>query len=61
MYKEVQKSSALATCLLYLFALPDLAQKDKAVKTGRPSSDSDCFEPVMFVGWYAAEKLWNSL
>jgi len=61
MYNEVQKSSTLATCPLYLLALPDIAQKDKAVKKGRPSSDSDCFESVMSVGWYAAENLWKSL
>lgn len=52
-------------CPVYLLALPDLIQKDKAVKTGRktgrPNSDSDCFECVMSMGWYAVEKLWNSL
>lgn len=47
--------------MFYLLALPDLAQKDKAEKTGRPNCDSDCFESVMSVGSYAAGKLWNSL
>lgn len=39
----------------YLLAFPDLAQKEKAVKTGIHSSDSDCFESVMSVWWYVSE------
>lgn len=53
---EVHKSSTLAMCPLYLLALPDLAQKNKVVKTGIPSSDPDSFESVMSVGWCTAGK-----